>query len=89
MFDNTDGKVHRNRGGEGLDITGGHDLPWFQLYFLDVLYEMLGVFEMVWGLANQRTNNVGQLLVTPYVMDALLEEMGLRGVPTLCILGRP
>ena len=28
-------------------------------------------------------------LATPYVMDLLLETMGLRGVPILCILGRP
>ena len=28
-------------------------------------------------------------LATPYVMDPLLETMGLRGVPALCILGRP
>ena len=28
-------------------------------------------------------------LATPYVMDPLLDTMGLRGVPVLCILGRP
>ena len=28
-------------------------------------------------------------LATPYVMDPLLDNMGLRGVPALCILGRP
>ena len=27
-------------------------------------------------------------LATPYVMDPLLETMGLRGAPVLCILGR-
>ena len=26
-------------------------------------------------------------LATPYVMDPLLDKMGLRGVPVLCILG--
>ena len=28
-------------------------------------------------------------LATSYVMDLLLDAMGLRGVPALCILGRP
>ena len=62
MFAYVDGRVHRNWNKKGFDSIICHKLPWSQLYLLDVLYEMLSVFEMVWGLANQGANDVGQLL---------------------------
>ena len=46
-----DGWVDWDRSEQGLDIKGGDDLPWFQLFVLDLLDEMLGIFEMMWGLS--------------------------------------
>ena len=43
-----------------LTSSGVITSPSFQLYLLNLLYEVLSVFEIVWGLANQGANDVGQ-----------------------------
>ena len=68
---------------------GGDDLPWFQLFTLELLNEVLCVFEMVWGLAYKGFNNVCKFLGNTICDGPLLETMALRGVPTLSIFGRP
>ena len=70
-------------------MIGGHDLPWFWLYHLDVLYRVLSIFEMVQGLANQWANNVCQLLGHPICDGSHTGNNRPKGVSTLCILGRP
>ena len=75
-----------NRSKESLNIKGGDGFPWFQPFALELLDKVLGVFEVVWGLAYQGFDDVGSSLATPYVMDPLLETMGLRGC-LLCGFG--
>ena len=64
---------------DGLDIITCHNLSWFQLYFLDVLHEMLGVFRWCGDWPTKGQMMLANSLATPYVMDPLLETMGLRG----------
>ena len=51
LFDYVDGWLYWNRCKEGLYIIGGDDVPWIQPFALELLDEVLGVFEVVWGLA--------------------------------------
>ena len=62
---------------------GSNLLPW------ELLNEVLGVFEVMWGLAYNGFDDVGKLLSNAICDGPLLETMGLRGVPALWILGRP
>ena len=74
--------------GTDLDIIWCYNLTWLQLYLLDVLHKMLGVFKVVWRLTKGQ-RMFASSLDTPYVMDPLLDTVGLRRVQTLCMLGRP
>ena len=80
LLDNIDWRVHGNRGEDSLDIIWVHDLTWFQLYLLDVLYEVLSVF-LRWCGDGPTSGQMmlASSLATPYVMDPLLELKGLRG----------
>ena len=89
MFDYLDGWLNWNRSEEGFYIKGCDGFPWFQPFDLELLDEMLGIFEVVWGLAYKWFDDVGQLLGNTISDGPLLETMGLRGVPVLWILGRP
>ena len=51
-----------NRGEQGLDIKGGDDLPWFQLFALKLLYKALGVLKVMWGLAYKGFDDVCSIL---------------------------
>ena len=64
-------------------MKGGDDFPWFQLFALELLDKMLGIFEVVEGLAYKGLMVYASSLGTPYVMNPLLETMALRGVPVL------
>ena len=65
MFNNLDGWLNWDRCEESLDIKGGDGLTWFQLFALELLDEVLGVFEVVRGLAYQGFDDVGELLGNP------------------------
>ena len=57
LFDYLYGLLYRYRGEQSLYIKGGDDLPWFQLFALE-LYKMLCVFEMMGGLTYKRFDDV-------------------------------
>ena len=78
MFYYVDGGVYGNCGEECLDIIRCHDLSRLQLDLLVMLYEVLGIFEVMWTLANQGTDDVGQFLGHS-MMDLILQTIGLRG----------
>ena len=50
-FDYLYGWFDWNKSIQSLHIKGGDDLPWFQLFTLKLLDEVLCIFEVVWGLA--------------------------------------
>ena len=54
-----------NRCEESLDIKRGDGFPWFQPFALELLNEVLGIFEVVGGLAYWGFDNVGKLLSNP------------------------
>ena len=58
LLDNLYGRKYWYRGEESLEIKGGDDLPWLQPFALELLDEMLGVFEVVGGLTYQWLNDV-------------------------------
>ena len=85
-----DGRLNWTRCKEHLYIKGCDGFRWFQPFALEQLNEVLGVLEVMWGLAYKGIDDAWEsYLATPYVMDPLLETMNLRGVPALWILGRP
>ena len=54
LFYYLDGRLYWDRCKEGLYIIGGDDFPWFQSFALELLDEVLGVIEVMWGLAYKR-----------------------------------
>ena len=65
MFNYLDGWLNWDRGEESLDIKGGDGFPWFQLFALELLDEVLGVLKVVRRLAYKGFNDVGKLLSNP------------------------
>ena len=47
LFDYLYGWLYWYRGEQSLDIKGGDDLPWFQPFAHELLYKVLGVFEVM------------------------------------------
>ena len=62
MFNYLDGWLNWNRCKEGFYIKGCDGFPWFQPFALELLNEMLGIFEVMWGLAYKGFDDVGKLL---------------------------
>ena len=50
---------------------------------------MLGVFEVMWRLANKGFDDVGKFFGYPICDGSPTGYYGSEGVPDLCILGRP
>ena len=65
LFNYLDGRLNWDRGEEILDIKGGDGFPWFQLFPLELLDKVLGVFKVVRGLAYKGFDDVGKLLGNP------------------------
>ena len=59
LLDYVDGGLYWNRCKECLYIIGGDDVPWFQPFALELLDEVLGIFEVMWGLAYKWFDDMG------------------------------
>ena len=59
LLDYVDGGLYWNRCKEVLYIIGGDDVPWFQPFALELLDEVLGIFDMMWGLAYKWFDDMG------------------------------
>ena len=89
MFYYLDGRLNWNRCEEGLYIKGCNVFPWFQPFALELLNEVLGVFEVMWGLAYKGFDDVGKLLSNAICDGPPTGNNGPEGGACLWILGRP
>ena len=87
MFDYLYGWLDLHRGKQSLHIKGGDDLPWFQLFTLEMLNEVLYVFEVVWGLAYKGFDDMGKL-ATPYVLNPPTGHSGSEGCTCFVNFGK-
>ena len=89
MFDYGDGRSHCDTCEEVLHIIRCNALPLTRSGRFDLVHQVLGVPNVMWGMSYKWPKDVGQLLVHPIYNCTPAGHYGPTGLSYLLIIGSP